>query len=156
MGDVVTATGGSVEVSFAVAAPAWVPVDEVRLLVNGELFQSYRQLPNGDGAPTMRLQERVQVPLANDAFLTLEAGAPLDTDLVTWTAAHPGLYTDVLAPGFIPTAFSNPIYIDVDGNGRFDPPGLAPPVTPWPQIALWITVVGALSALLVRSRRAAG
>ena len=34
-----------------------------------------------------------------------------------------GLYRDVL-PGFVPFAFTNPIFVDVDGNGRFDAPGL--------------------------------
>jgi hypothetical protein len=40
------------------------------------------------------------------------------------TISHPGLYTEVLAPGHVPVAFTNPVYIDVDGNGVFDPPGL--------------------------------
>ena len=37
-----------------------------------------------------------------------------------------GVYTEVLAPGFLPVLFSNPVFVDVDGNGRFDAPGLAP------------------------------
>ena len=28
------------------------------------------------------------------------------------------------APGFVSAAFTNPVFVDVDGNGRFDPPGL--------------------------------
>ena len=34
-----------------------------------------------------------------------------------------GLYRDAL-PGFTPFAFTNPIFVDTDGNGRFDAPGL--------------------------------
>ena len=153
MGEVVAAPDGRVEVHFAVAAPPWVPVDEVRLLVNGEVRQRYGQLPGGDEAPTMRLDERIELPLGRDAFLTLEAGAPLDADPVAWAASHPGVYADVVAPGFVPTAFANPIFVDVDDNGRFDPPGLPPPPTRWGQVALWLLVVGALGALLARARR---
>ena len=64
--------------------------------------------------------------LERDAFVGVEAGAPLDADPATWAASHPGLYTEVLAPGFLPVLFSNPVFVDVDGNGRFDAPGLAP------------------------------
>ena len=32
--------------------------------------------------------------------------------------------------GFVPQAISNPIYVDADGNGRFDPPGFEPPPDP--------------------------
>ncbi len=28
-------------------------------------------------------------------------------------------------PGFPPIGFTNPIFVDVDGNGKFDPPGLS-------------------------------
>jgi len=42
-----------------------------------------------------------------------------------------GVYAATIAPGFVPTAFANPIFIDVDGNGRFDAPGLPPPPRDW-------------------------
>lgn len=35
----------------------------------------------------------------------------------------PPIYSTV-APGFVPIAFTNPIYVDRNGNGRFDPPGV--------------------------------
>ncbi|MEO1935038.1 MAG: hypothetical protein ABGX04_09675, partial [Myxococcales bacterium] len=54
------------------------------------------------------------LPLAfeRDAFVTVEVeGKP------------EGLYRDAL-PDYTPFAFTNPIFVDVDGNGRFDAPGL--------------------------------
>jgi hypothetical protein len=90
-----------------------VPVDEVRILVNGEVVSAG---PARKGT--------LDLALSHDAFVTLEAGAPLDADPADWIRAHPGLYTEVIAPGFIPAAFTNPVFVDVDGNGRFDPPGL--------------------------------
>lgn len=39
--------------------------------------------------------------------------------------ASPSIYSTV-APGFVPIAFTNPILVDRNGNGRFDPPGIDP------------------------------
>jgi hypothetical protein len=112
---VVRAPAGAVRVAYEVTSAPWVPVDEVRLLVNGEVVRS---LPEGAG--------ELGLDLSHDAFLTLEAGAPLDADPAAWIAAHRGPWTDSVAPGFLPAAFSNPIYLDVDGDGAWTSPGLAP------------------------------
>ena len=126
MGDDVAAPGGRVVVALAIAAAPWVPVEEVRLLVNGELVRSWRELPAGVSPPPLRLRERVELTLARDAFLTLEAGAPLDVEAAAWAESHAGDYAGVVAPGFVPTAFTNPIWVDADVDGRFAAPGLPP------------------------------
>jgi hypothetical protein len=56
--------------------------------------------------------------------VTVEAGIALDADWRSWASEHTGPYAD-LAPGFVPQAISNPIWIDAGGDGRFTPPGLA-------------------------------
>jgi hypothetical protein len=124
MGDDVAAPGGRVVVEIAVAAAPWVPVDEVRLLGNGEVLRRWRELPAGVSPPTLRLRERVELTLERDAFLTLEAGAPLDVEAAAWAAGHAGDYAGVVAPGFVPAAFTNPIWVDADADGRFAAPGL--------------------------------
>jgi hypothetical protein len=136
MGDLVGADAGRVAVELAVGAAPWVPVDEVRLLVNGQVVRRWGDLP-ADAAT--RLERREALELAADAFVTLEAGAPLDAEPAAWAAAHRGLYADVLARGFLPAAFTNPVWVDVDGNGRFDPPGLPPPPIQWQGAAVWGT-----------------
>jgi hypothetical protein len=113
-GTLVNAEGGRVRIDYAVASAPWVPVDEQRLVVNGT--RVVHELPEARGT--------VFLTLGQDAFVTLEAGAPVDVSKADWVEAHPGLYTEVLAPGHVPVAFTNPVYIDVDGNGVFDPPGL--------------------------------
>jgi len=123
MGDTVAAPAGRVKVALAVAAAPWVPVEEVRLLRDGEVVRRFRDLAPGDDV--LRLEREVDLVLERDAFLTLEAGAPLDAETGAWAAAHAGLYTR-LAPGAVSTALSNPIYVDVDGDGRSRAPGLAP------------------------------
>ena len=113
IGDLVAAERGRIRVDYAVDGAGFVPIDEVRVLVNGEVVHAG---PEREGA--------LELPLARDGFVTLEAGAPLDADPAQWIRAHPGLYTEAIAPGFVSAAFTNPVFVDVDGNGRFDPPGL--------------------------------
>jgi hypothetical protein len=122
IGELVTAEAGAVAIQLAVAAAAWVPLAEVRLLADGEVVRRYDvDGPAEDGAVRFRAEERMQFD--RDVFLTLEAGAALDADRREWLAARSGVYSETLAPDFVPLAFSNPIFVDVDGNGRFDPIG---------------------------------
>lgn len=123
MGRLAAAPGGRARVSFEVIAAPWVPVDEVRLLVNGEVAKRFAELPRGADA-VLRFARSEELALEADAFVTLEAGAALDAEAEQWSASHPGLYTELLAPGFVSSAFANPILVDADGNGSFDPPGL--------------------------------
>jgi len=140
MGDRVAAPDGRVAVEIEVQAAPWVPVDEVRLLVNGETKRSFdtRGVAAGE---TVRLREQVELTLPRDAFLTLEAGVPLDVDKAQWRRERGGVYAGTVVRDHLPVAYTNPIFIDVDGNGRFDPPGLAPgggasPRNLWPALVL--------------------
>jgi len=153
MGDDVAAPGGRVTVELAVAAAPWVPVEEVRLLANGEVVRRWSGLPAGASPPTLRLHERVELVLERDSFLTLEAGAPLDAEPAAWAAAHAGDYAEVVARGFVPTAFTNPIWIDADADGRFAAPGLPPrSLRAGPEIAAGSLVLLAVIALAARRR----
>jgi hypothetical protein len=153
MGDLVTADAGRVVVELAVAAAPWIPVDEVRLLVNGDVVRRYEVLA---AEAATRLRRREELRLDADAFVSVEAGAPLAAEPAAWAASHPGVYADVLAPGFVPMAFSNPIWVDVDGNGRFDAPGLPPPPRDWSSATLWGVATALGCALLVARRRRHG
>jgi len=116
-GSLVAAAEGRVRVDYAIAAASWVPLEECRLIINGELVQI---LDARSGTRWIELER--------DGFITLEAGAPLEVSREDWISAHPGLYTEVVAPGHVPVAFTNPVFVDVDGNGVFDPPGLSPTI----------------------------
>ena len=97
-------SGKSGTLRLAVDAAPWVPITEWRAYVNGELVHR---------APIARGEE-ASLPLAfaADAFVTVEIEGPAE-----------GLYKEAL-PDFTPFAFTNPIFVDADGNGRFDAPGL--------------------------------
>ncbi len=96
--------GAEAELRVGIDAAPWVPLGEVRVLVNGVLAE--RQSLDGP--------EDLRFPLhfPADAFVTVEVeGEP------------GGVYAEVL-PGFVPFAFTNPIYVDADEDGRWTPPGL--------------------------------
>ena len=123
MGDQVSAPGGRVTVALAVAAASWVPVEEVRVLVNGEVVHRFLNLPPPETGVVPRLETELKLHLEHDAFITLEAGAPLPQNEDAPNVPPGGVYS-LVAPGFVPMAFANAIYLDVDLNGVFDPPGL--------------------------------
>jgi len=81
-----------------------VPVAEWRAFVRDELVH---------GVP-IEAGGRAKLPLvfATDSFVTVEAEGPAER-----------LYRDALS-GFTPFAFTNAIFVDADGNGRFDAPRL--------------------------------
>lgn len=97
-------TGQTGTLEIAVDAAPWVPVAEWRAYVNGELVHR---------APVAR-GGRARLPLAfaADAFVTVEVEGPVEGRYAT------------MYPGFVPHAFTNPIFVDADANGRFDAPGL--------------------------------
>ena len=96
--------GSTATLHVSVDAAPWVPISEWRAYVNGELVHR---------AP-IKAGESKDLPLVftRDSFVTLEVEGPAE-----------GLYADAL-PKFTPLAFTNPIFVDVDGNGVFDAPGL--------------------------------
>lgn len=102
IGDTYVGTSG--EVVISVAAAPWVPVDEARVYVDGALVSR----------TSVTAGARVAVPLEfpRDAFVTVEVeGAPNEK-------------YEAVAPGFVPFAFTNPIFVDADADGEWTPPGL--------------------------------
>ena len=153
VGDTVAAPGGQVQVEIEVVAAPWVPVDEVRLLRNGEVVRTFTDLPTGD--VVRRFSGEVALELQADGFLTLEAGVPIDVDRERWLAERGGVYASAVAPGFLPQALSNPIWIDVDGDGRSKAPGLGDP-DPGGQLLWTAGIVLVLAGLWLWLRRRVG
>ncbi len=130
---------------IVVSAPAWVPVAEVRVYANGRLMRKFdASTMSADGE---RFRTTLRISPVRDTYYTVEAGIPLpdavDTNgdgVVDTTDSNGdgvvdnrdrgmpqpvvgGLYGDI-APGFVPLAFTNPIFLDRNGDGRFNAPGI--------------------------------
>ena len=83
---------------------AWARADTLRVQLNGKTVHTLRLAPNG----------RFELPLefAADGYVTIEAEGEAQD-----------IY-EAIYPGFFPYVYSNPIYVDADGDGAWSPPGL--------------------------------
>ncbi len=160
IGSLVKKQAGKVKVDITVSAPAWVPVDEVRLLENGKVVMTFdanskvKVNPAPSDPTSNQGVERFKVtglkvkPSKKDSFFTVEAGiklpivADLNGDGVVDTGdtngdgkvdaadrgfvqpPSPPIYAQI-APGFTSLGFTNPIFIDRNGNGKFDNAGVS-------------------------------
>lgn len=102
-----------------VQAPCWLQVGPAWVYANGMLLL---QIPieNEPCTGPLRYDGEVTIALAADAFLTVETVERVPRDTSTFQKQ---LSTYVLG-GRVLRAFTNPIYVDTNGNGVFDPPGL--------------------------------
>ncbi|MFN8544729.1 MAG: CehA/McbA family metallohydrolase [Candidatus Binatia bacterium] len=132
LGQTVASADGAVRLRLAVRSPAWIPVEEVRVVANGVVVKAFdatssprvRPVPRDPQSQggTTRLQATVPLTLARDTWIVVEAGAKLPDDPAA--APTPPDVLNVVQPGVVPLAFTNPIFVDVGGDG-FTPPGLA-------------------------------
>lgn len=119
-GGLVAGPVASVTLTINLYAPDWVPVDEVRAIVNGAV----QSVPLSSFTPSTtdsRLRTAT-VTLAmpttgKDAWIVVEAGVPLTT-----TGAYAaGTPWAKIMKGIYPIAVTNPIFVDVTGGG-YTPP----------------------------------
>jgi hypothetical protein len=148
-----TVQGGSVTFTVEVEAPTWMAVDRVELYENGTLIQEWTDLSSDD---VVRLQTETTVTPSKDSWYVIIAlgdddlspvftavdVAPIQLqDIVTDALSGVGLdaFLDPIIPiprtfPVYPYALTNPIWVDVDSDGTFSPPGLPswlqPPVEP--------------------------
>jgi hypothetical protein len=123
IGGSAVATGETVNLKVRVDAAPWIPVEEVRVYRNCELvavrsIQSSKVL-----GKVLRFNQAIPLPGVDaDSFFHVEAGIRLDADD---NPVSPALLTTVqtVEPGVEPIAFTNPIFVDRNGDG-YTPPGL--------------------------------
>jgi hypothetical protein len=109
VGDLVIAKGGKAKGEVTVKAAPWISVDQVTLYVNGRETKRWA-VKYGPGAPAVRLHETFDVDLADDGYVVVRVDgdkplAPVVGDRKTFTA--------------YPFALTNPVYLDVNGDGHY-------------------------------------
>ena len=134
----------TVHVRVRVAAPPWIPVDELRVRLGGEVVAIIDLTAENPADPfstssadVLRYDAVINVTnVTADSFITAEAGFVLPTlldanmdgvvDPITFPAA-PQPFTS-LVRGAQPIGFVNPVFLDRDGNGQYNPPGMPLPL----------------------------
>ncbi len=115
LGDLIRARKGRVELDLRVAGAPWLDVSEVRLVVNGE---RHDPLPmTGADGRTVKFRDRIRLTLERDSWIAVEVRGR--TSLYPVIQQRSG---DGTARGAaFPYALTNPVFVDVDGDGTCDP-----------------------------------
>ena len=104
---------GFVDLQVEVQTPNWLDIDRVQILVNGRQPEDYDfrrgSNPSMFAAGTVNFSETVRVHLQQDAHLIVVATGEASDLERGWGLDPKGRMS--------PVAFTNPIYVDVDGNG---------------------------------------
>lgn len=117
IGEVARAPDGKATLEIVVRAAPWVSTSRVKLYIGGKLERSW-ELAAGDRVE--RFKQTYELALARDthAVVRVEGDRPLTP-----------VIGGVGSTKIYPIALTNPILFDVDGNGRYDAPGAAPPAS---------------------------
>jgi hypothetical protein len=107
IGDLVLARGGKATVDIEVQAAPWVSVDRVTLYLNGQEVKRWTVAP---GAGPVRFHEKFDVSTPRDGYVVVRVDgekslSPVVGDGKTFTA--------------YPFALTNPVFLDVDGDGKY-------------------------------------
>ena len=177
------APSADAKLHLKVSAAPWVPIEEVRIVVNGTVVKtlsgtelSHPADPLGPEGVEGLVRYEGNLPLSEllsrsgDAWMVVEAGArlplaadfggpggdkpdgipdtgdnngdgkvdradiaegsdygPLRTPTPPASEADPQFHFSQVVTGGYPMAFTNPFFLDRNGNGRFDAPGVAAP-----------------------------
>ncbi len=111
-GDDLTVNSGKIAMHIRVQCPNWFDIDRVQVLVNGrmppELNFTRDGHPERFGSGVVKFEQTIPVALKSDAHLiVVAAGEKLSMGPVMGPEHGKDL----------PIAVSNPIYVDVDGDG---------------------------------------
>ncbi|UCE39736.1 MAG: PHP domain-containing protein [Candidatus Aminicenantes bacterium] len=115
-GDSFTNRDGKVEIQIKVESAPWISVGEVRLIINGKrkiVFPVEYQ-----DNPIMKFSGNISLPIEKDCYIAAEVLGDKSLFPVHQARARYGLQKNAT----LPYAVTNPIFIDTDGNGKFDPP----------------------------------
>ncbi|MCB9664675.1 MAG: CehA/McbA family metallohydrolase [Alphaproteobacteria bacterium] len=113
--------GHAVQARVRVRAAPWVPVPELRLVVDGEVVHT-EALEAPPAGTVLDVERVLPLTLDADAWVLAEAGWAVTPH----TGPQPAVGGDyaVVAPGYVPLGFTNPVRVDADGDGGWTPPGL--------------------------------
>jgi hypothetical protein len=110
IGDTITDNDGEVDLYVRLDAPTDIDVAYFKVYVNCDQVIS---LPTSSPNGIIKYEGTVKVPVTKDANVVVMGFGK---------KAMPRGYSQY-NPASVPRVITNPIYVDYDGNGKFDPPG---------------------------------
>jgi hypothetical protein len=126
-GDTVVSSTGNVRVKIDVRSPAWIPVDEVRIVTVRGFGASNVEVRTYDATTkprvkptpknfqssggTSRFRGSIPIQYSSDYMVIVEAGPALGT-----APTSPPI-VNIIEPDVVPLGFTNPIFVDVGGDG---------------------------------------
>ena len=114
-GDLLTDRDGKIDVEIKVMSAPWISVSEVRIIVNGERKIIFPV--KGKEREIIKLNERISLNLERDSYIIGEVIGERTLYPVVQQPSGNGSIEEAV----IPYAITNPVFVDIDGNGRFDP-----------------------------------
>jgi hypothetical protein len=118
MGEIAPAPGGKATLEVRVRAAPWVSVSRVIIYVAGKVTKTFElpKLPTSGPlaaiVPIERFHQKWPFQVANDTYVVVRIEGDQSLSPVV------GGGKDVTV---FPFAITNPIFVDVDGNGKYDP-----------------------------------
>ena len=115
-GDTLTDSDGEVTIKIKVWSAPWVCVDQVCLIVNGKRKMGFPSTRDRSGV--VKFYKDFSLKLLRDSALVVEVVGSRSLFPVMQRQSRSGRVEDACTP----YAISNPVFVDIDGNSRFDPP----------------------------------
>jgi len=115
-GDLLTPASSSIQIALEVRAAPWISVDEVRLIINGKRGIVFPVESNRDSL--LKFSKKIELSPEKDIYVAAEAIGKISMFPVLQRTAILGDPEQAS----LPYALTNPVFVDADGNGRFDPP----------------------------------
>ena len=109
MGETVQAERAAVRLKVEVHAADWIDVDRVLVIVDGDVVET---IPVPDSREIVRLIDERKIPVRTDGWIAVRVEG--DDSLAP-------IVPDKDRP-ILPIAMTNPVYVDVDGDGRVTAP----------------------------------
>lgn len=120
-GSLITDTDGKVDCHLIVRAAPWVPVSYVEIKIDGVFLRRIILAPSRDIMRFPRTEEKMadanfEVNVRKDSIISIEVVGKGRNSLHPVVSAFPSGEEPMAL------AFTAPIFIDFDGNGKYDPP----------------------------------
>lgn len=125
IGEVAKVEGGRITLRVEADAPGWIDIDRVLIYRNGELAQEV-PIAGERKHPALRTEIALEVPQEGWVVAAVVGEQPLPTDVI-----------GAVGDGQVrPFAVTNPVWLDLDGDGKIKAPGGVPRPSPFGLVAM--------------------